>query len=208
MSETTVEVRESVLRRAVHVLSRVLGVVAVLVILSMMVATVADVAREVLHLPGSKKVLESLSEMRRGGHHLAIVVDEYGGTDGIVTLEDLIEEIIGDIRDEYDAEEPSTSARLASGDFEIDGGTNLGEFSDLTGVELPDGPYESVGGYVMSRLGRVPEVDDTVQFDTGRHTGVLTVSELDGRRTARLHLTAVAKADPDDDLDEQPAAAS
>ena len=170
--------------------------------------TVADVAREVLHLPGSKKVLESLSEMRRGGHHLVIVVDEYGGTDGIVTLEDLIEEIIGDIRDEYDAEEPSTSSRLASGDFEIDGVTNLGEFSDLTGVELPDGPYESVGGYVMSRLGRVPEVGDTVQFDTGRHTGVLTVSELDGRRTARLHVTAVAKADPDDDLDEQPAAAS
>lgn len=158
---------------------------------------VRDVTREVLHLPGSKKVLESLSQMRRGGHHLAIVVDEYGGTDGIITLEDLIEEIIGDIRDEYDADLPSTSSRLASGDFEIEGGTNLSEFAALTGVELPEGPYESVGGYVMSRLGRVAELGDAVPIDTPRHSGTLTVSEVDGRRTARLHVTAVAKADPD-----------
>ncbi|WP_153505274.1 hemolysin family protein [Cumulibacter manganitolerans] len=163
--------------------------------------TVRDVAREVLYLPGSKKVLESLSQMRRGGHHLAIVVDEYGGTDGIVTLEDLIEEIIGDIRDEYDAEETSTASRLASGDFSIEGGTNLWELADLTGVELPEGPYESVGGYVMSRLGRVPELGDKVEFETARHTGVLTVAELDGRRVARLHVTAVTKADPDNDED-------
>lgn len=164
--------------------------------------TVRDLARPVLHLPGSKKVLESLSQMRRGGHHLAIVVDEYGGTDGIVTLEDLIEEIIGDIRDEYDEEDHLTASRLASGDYEIEGGTNLGEFTDLTGVELPDGPYESVGGFVMARLGRVPRLDDSVVFDTDRHTGVLTVSELDGRRASRLHVAAVTKARPEDDEDE------
>ncbi|WP_134322718.1 hemolysin family protein [Cumulibacter soli] len=160
--------------------------------------TVADVAREVLYLPGSKAVLESMSDMRRGSFHLAIVVDEYGGTDGIVTLEDLIEEIIGDIRDEYD-EEDSASERLASGVFEIDGGTNLSEFTDITAVELPEGPYESMGGYVMALLGRVPELGDRVDFETLRHTGTLTVTALDGRRAARLHVTAVRKIDPDDD---------
>ncbi|WP_106849656.1 hemolysin family protein [Blastococcus sp. Marseille-P5729] len=164
--------------------------------------TVRNIARPVLHLPGSKKVLESLGQMRRGGQHLAIVVDEYGGTDGIVTLEDLIEEIIGDIRDEYDDEDHSTTSRLASGDYEIEGGTNLGEFTALTGVELPEGPYESVGGFVMARLGRVPRLADSVTFDTDRHTGVLTVSEVDGRRAARLHVAAVAKARPEDEDDE------
>lgn len=167
--------------------------------------TVAEVAREVLHLPGSKAVLESMSDMRRGSYHLAIVVDEYGGTDGIVTLEDLIEEIIGDIKDEYD-EEASASGRLASGVYEMEGGTNLGEFADLTGVELPDGPYESVGGYVMAMLGRVPGLGDRVDFETVRHTGTLTVTEVDGRRPARVHVTAVRKIDPDDDT--EPAAAS
>ena len=169
--------------------------------------TVGEVAREVLHLPGSKAVLEAMSDMRRGSYHLAIVVDEYGGTDGIVTLEDLIEEIIGDIKDEYDRE-AMASERLASGVFEVEGGTNLWEFADLTGVELPEGPYESVGGYVMALLGRVPGLGDRVEFETQRHTGTLTVSEVDGRRPARLHVTAVRKIDPDDEDEDEPPATS
>ena len=116
---------------------------------------VGEIAREVKMMPGTKRVLSAMSEMRREGHHLAIVVDEYGGTDGIVTLEDLVEEIIGDIHDEYDvAEEPSRA--LLDGDVEVDGLLNLEDFEDRTGLELPEGPYETVAGFVINELGRLP----------------------------------------------------
>ena len=106
-------------------------------------------------MPGTKRVLSAMSEMRREGHHLAIVVDEYGGTDGIVTLEDLVEEIIGEIHDEYDvAEEPARA--LVDGDVEVDGLLNLEDFEDRTGLELPEGPYETVAGFVINELGRLP----------------------------------------------------
>ena len=95
-------------------------------------------------LPISKRVLPALSEMRRDRAHLAIVVDEYGGTAGIVTLEDLVEELIGDIRDEYDVEE--SPRELAGGQMEVDGLLNLDEFAEQTGVALPEGPYETVAG--------------------------------------------------------------
>ena len=147
-------------------------------------ATVVDVAREVPHLPGSKNVLAALSELRRGGHHLAIVVDEYGGTDGIVTLEDLIEEIIGEIRDEYDQE--SAESRLTpSGEMELDGLLNLDDFTEVTGIELPPGPYETVAGFVLARLGRLPRNADVVEV-VGR---TLSVVKLDGRRISRLRLS-------------------
>ncbi len=117
-------------------------------------------------LPGSKKVLAALSEMRREGHHVAIVVDEYGGTDGIVTLEDLIEEIIGDIRDEYDvaANDRQVPGRPAT--VEVDGLLNLDEFGEATGLELPEGPYETAGGFMMSALGRLPAAGDSVRMST------------------------------------------
>ncbi len=144
---------------------------------------IGDLVREVKVLPGSKKVLAALSEMRREGHHLAIVVDEYGGTDGIVTLEDLIEEVIGDIRDEYDQAERATN-RLTGGVVEVDGRCNLDDFAEFTGVELPDGPYETAGGFLMAQLGRLPEIGDRVSV--GAH--VLQVLEVDGRRAARLRV--------------------
>src|SRR6266571_1263397 len=103
--------------------------------------TVGDLVREIKQLPGSKNVLAALSEMRREGHHLAMVVDEYGGTDGIVTLEDLIEEVIGDIRDEYD-EARAGPSRLGGGAIEVDGRLNLDDFAEFTGLVLPDGPNE------------------------------------------------------------------
>ncbi len=153
--------------------------------------TVGDIAREVLHMPGSKKVLIALSEMRRDHQHLAIVADEYGGTDGIVTLEDLIEEVIGDIRDEYD-EVPEINRRPGS-QIDVDGLLNLDDFAEETGVELPDGPYETVAGYILSQLGHLPDVGDEVR--AGDH--LLKVVAMDGRRIARLHvsLTPDAKAD-------------
>jgi magnesium and cobalt exporter, CNNM family len=146
-------------------------------------ATVGDVTRDVAQLPGSKRVLIALSEMRRDGYHLAIVVDEYGGTDGIVTLEDLIEEVVGDIWDEYD--EPSAAVgSLGSGEYDIDGLCNLADFVTQTGVRLPDGPYETVAGWLMRALGRLPELGDSVEV-----SGLLvTVAEMDGRRVSRLRV--------------------
>jgi putative hemolysin len=144
---------------------------------------VGDLCRPVERLPISKRVLPALSEMRRGRAHLAIVVDEYGGTAGIVTLEDLVEELVGDIRDEYDTEEGSPR-RLHGGEVEVDGLLNLDEFAEQTGVDLPEGPYETVAGYVLSALGRLPAVGDTVEV-AGRR---LTVTEMDARRIARVRV--------------------
>lgn len=146
--------------------------------------------RPVKLVPASKRVLTTLSEMRDEGHHLAIVVDEYGGTAGIVTLEDLVEELIGDIRDEYDVAAGDAAVRLPAGEIEVDGLTNLGDFAAETGIRLPEGPYETVGGYVMAALRAVPVKGDRVEipgFD-------LTVTEMDGRRVARVRLRRRAPA--------------
>ncbi|MFI5729665.1 hemolysin family protein [Kribbella sp. NPDC051587] len=151
---------------------------------------VGDLAREVLMLPDTAKLLPTLTEMRRRSTHLAIVLDEYGGTAGIVTLEDLVEELIGDIKDEYDEESPETT-RFRSGDMEVDGLLNLDDFADETGLELPDGPYETVGGFLAAQLGKVPAVGESAQVD--HHT--LTVTEMDGRRVARVRLHQVTQTE-------------
>ena len=145
---------------------------------------VADVVREVKMLPASKRVLPAMSEMRREGHHMAIVVDEYGGTAGIVTLEDLIEEVIGDIRDEYDVDE-GDPLQFTGGELEADGLLHLDEVRSVTGVSLPEGPYETLAGYVMATLGHVPRAGEAVEVDGHR----LEVSELDGRRISRVRVT-------------------
>jgi putative hemolysin len=144
---------------------------------------VGRIARPVKFLPISKTVLAALSEMRKEQAHLAIVVDDYGGTAGIVTLEDLVEELIGDIRDEYDLEQ-GPAAALPAGEVEVDGLLNLDEFAEQTGITLPEGHYETAAGYVLAALGDLPAVGDSVPVDG--HT--ITVTELDGRRIARLRV--------------------
>src|SRR5213078_94100 len=145
-----------------------------------------QLTRDVKRLPTSKQVLTALSEMRRERHHLAVVVDEYGGTAGIVTLEDLIEELVGEIHDEYDAApEPVPDSGAPA---EVDGRLNLTDFAELAGLHLPPGPYETLGGFLMCRLGRLPALGDEVRLDGWR----LVVSALDGRRVARVALAAPA----------------
>ncbi|GII53174.1 hemolysin [Planotetraspora thailandica] len=144
--------------------------------------------RPVKLVPASKRVLVTLAEMRDEGHHLAIVVDEYGGTDGIVTLEDLVEELVGDIRDEYDQD--GQAVRVIAGDMEIEGLVNLDEFAGQTGVRLPDGPYETLGGYVMATLGHLPQTGEVAEAPGIK----LTVTEMDGRRIARVRVTRTAPA--------------
>ena len=159
-------------------------------------ARVGEIAREVKLMPGTKRVLSALSEMRREGHHLAIVVDEYGGTDGIVTLEDLMEEVIGEIHDEYDvAEEPARA--LPAGDVEVDGLLNLEDFEERTDLELPEGPYETVAGFVINELGRLPEVGESIVALSHR----FAVTELDGRRVARVRVTRLPEEGPADEVD-------
>jgi putative hemolysin len=155
---------------------------------------IGEVVRPVLYLPASKRVLAVLSEMRREGHHLAIVVDEYGGTAGIVTLEDLVEELIGDIRDEYDVE-GAQARRLHGGALEVDGLLNIDDFADETGVELPEGPYETVAGYLMAVLGHLPQVGEMTMV--GGHR--LSVTEVDGRRVARVRVTPPPVPEPEPD---------
>ncbi|GAA4695231.1 hemolysin family protein [Phytohabitans rumicis] len=152
-------------------------------------ATIRELTREVKRLPGSKRVLAALSEMRRERHHLAVVVDEYGGTAGIVTLEDLIEELVGEIHDEYDAAPDPVHAGVPA---EVDGRLNLADFAERAGFALPTGPYETVGGFVMARLGRLPRVGDEVTEGSWR----LRVLELDGRRVARVGIAAVPPPAP------------
>ncbi|MFG1707231.1 hemolysin family protein [Nonomuraea sp. M3C6] len=146
-------------------------------------------------VPASKRLLTTLNEMRDEGQHLAIVVDEYGGTAGIVTMEDLVEELIGDIRDEYDIEEDVVV--LPAGEIEIDGLTNLNDFATETGIRLPDGPYETLAGFVMAMLGHVPAVGERVEIPGFE----LTVTELDGRRIARVRVKRrpVAESPPEQD---------
>ncbi len=159
---------------------------------------VTEIVREVLLLPATRHLLSALTDMRREGSHLAIVVDEYGGTAGIITLEDLVEELIGDIKDEYDVDEPETTRSL-TGELEVDGLLNLDDFEDETGLALPEGPYETVAGYIIQQLGHVPVVGETARFDS--HT--LTVTELDGRRVARVTVTA-ARREAEKPDDEEP----
>ncbi len=154
-------------------------------------ARVGDIARQVKMLPTSKTIMSAMSEMRADRSHLAIVVDEYGGTAGIVTLEDLVEELIGDIQDEYDVE-GSPSRRLRTGEIEVEGLMNLDDFAEQTGIELPDGPYETVAGYLLAALGHLPQVGESAERGGSR----LTVTELDGRRIAQVKVSAIAVRKP------------
>jgi len=165
-------------------------------------ATVGDLAREVKRLPGTARVLTALSEMRRENQHLAIVIDEYGGTDGIVTLEDLIEEVIGEIYDEYDEDVEPDGRQPPGGPHDVDGLLNLDDFTEVTGLELPEGPYETVAGYVLAELGRLPEIGDSIEVE-GR---TLTVLELDGRRISRLRVSPAPEPEAQDDEERTEAA--
>jgi len=141
---------------------------------------VADLARPILTLPASKLVLPTVATMRQEGVHLAVVVDEYGGTDGIVTLEDLVEELVGEIRDEYDVAEPDATADIT----DIDAGLSLDDFATTTGITLPDGSYETVAGHVIAVLGHIPKPGERVAVDGG----ILEVSDIAGSRVTRLTL--------------------
>ena len=144
-----------------------------------------DIMRPVIFLPATKGVLPALTEMRIKRAHLAIVLDEYGGTDGIVTLEDIVECFIGDIEDEYDKPESEVTAQPQSGEFEVDALISLEDLKEQTGIELPEGPYETAGGFVMHILGRLPAQHDLITIPGAR----IIVLTLEGKRAGRLMIS-------------------
>ena len=139
------------------------------------------ILRPAYFVPESKKVDELLSELQVRKVHMAIVVDEYGGTAGIVTIEDLLEEIVGEIQDEYDAEEP-TIEEVAEDQFLFDARVPLDEVNKLLGVELPADGGDTLGGFIYSQLGKVPAVGDTIEFGHAR----IEVLSVAGRRIKQV----------------------
>jgi CBS domain containing-hemolysin-like protein len=141
----------------------------------------SKILRPPYFIPESKKVDELLQELQQRRVHMAVVVDEYGGTAGIVTIEDLLEEIVGEIQDEYDAEQPTIEA-VGDDEYLFDARVPLDEVNKLLDVELPAEGGDTLGGFIYSQLGKVPAVSDTIQFD-GVTIEVLSVA---GRRIKQV----------------------
>jgi CBS domain containing-hemolysin-like protein len=152
---------------------------------------VGALASTVPTVPSSLDGDALLDRLRGQGLQVAIVVDEYGGTAGIVTLEDLVEEIVGEVRDEHDPLEVSPVQTLDEQSWIISGLLRADEVADAVGLVMPEGDYETVAGLVLERLGRIPDVGDEVALDGWR----LTVVRMDRRRIADLRLTRTALAE-------------
>ncbi|UWZ40113.1 HlyC/CorC family transporter [Dactylosporangium roseum] len=153
---------------------------------------VGAVAREPVFVPESLDLDGVLEALRRGDSDVAIVVDEYGGTDGVVTIEDLVEELVGEIADEHDVEDEPTTAHgmpdlTAPGDERtvlVDGVLREDELAELTGFRVPEGPYETLAGFLMARLGHIPSVGETWKEDGWE----FTVVEVDRRRIEQVRV--------------------
>jgi len=143
--------------------------------------SVLSLSRKPYFIPETKKIDELLRDLRRSKVHMAIVVDEYGGTAGLVTLEDLLEEIVGEIQDEYDEEEPEYE-QIGTHQFKIDAKMNLDDLNELIDADIPTESVDTIGGFIYDLLGRIPETGEVVQwkeFD-------FIVEQIDGQRIARL----------------------
>jgi putative hemolysin len=150
---------------------------------------VAEVMRDARFVPESKRIAQLLREMQAETFHIAIVVDEYGGTAGLVTLEDLIEEVVGEIVDEFDVEQPMIE-RVGAERLRINGRVTLDDLEDVLGIELPEGEWSTVGGLIFNSLGYVPTVGESLDIDGHR----LLVERVQGRRIARVLVSPLAGA--------------
>ena len=152
-------------------------------------ALIRSFLKPALAVPESRLLVPLLGEMRRSHTQLAVVVDEYGGTAGIVTLEDIVEELVGDIQDEHDAAEPAVRL-VEEGVFLVPGAWRLDETERDTGIALPEGDYETLGGLIMERLGRVPEIGDVVATPPA----TLLVEAMDGHAVGQVRMTPARPA--------------
>src|SRR5262245_58146860 len=140
--------------------------------------------RPATYVPESKRIDDLLREMQKARVQLAVVVDEYGGAVGVATLEDIVEQIVGEIRDEHDRT-PETVERLPDGSFRVAGRTPIGELNDALDWDLPKGDFETVAGLVLATVHRIPSVGEVLTI--GRYT--VTVLEADRRRILTLRIT-------------------
>jgi len=145
---------------------------------------VAQLVRAARYVPETKRVPDMLREMQRDKFHMAIVVDEYGGTAGLVTLEDIIEELVGEIVDEFDVEDPLVEP-LAGGGVRVDARTALDEVNELLHAGLPEGDWDTIGGLLYHQLGHVPVEGESVVVDGW----LLTAQRIQGRRIGRVRIT-------------------
>lgn len=150
-----------------------------------------DLIRQMLIVPESRKLRPLLIDMRRERRHFALVIDEHGGTAGIVTLEDVLEELVGEIRDEHDAEEMGIEV-LGERRWLVPGGLRIEDAAARLGVDLPEGDYETVAGFLMDRLGRIPKRRDVIDYDHWR----LRVRNMHRRRVVQV-LIEPARSEPE-----------
>jgi putative hemolysin len=158
------------------------------------VATLHEVLREAYFVPESKKVDELLEDMQQSKVHIAIVVDEYGGTAGVVTVEDIVEEIVGEIQDEYDAEEPVVE-QIAAREYIFDARVDLDDFNRHVGTEFPTEMDDTLGGFIYSQLGKIPAPGESLRFN-GLVIEVLTVT---GRRIRKVRVSWEQQGEDEND---------
>ncbi len=147
---------------------------------------VGKFVRSAHFVPETKRVSELMREMQQSKFHMAVVVDEYGGTAGLVTLEDLIEELIGEIIDEFDTEEPGVET-LENGEIRVNGRMAIDEVNEIVHTKLPSGDWDSIGGLVFNLLGHVPSQGESVEVDGFS----LTAEKIQGRRIGRVRITRI-----------------
>ncbi len=150
--------------------------------------TIENVMRPAYFVPETKRADRLFKEMQLGKVHLAVVVDEYGGTAGIVSIEDLVEEIVGDIRDEYDLNEEAEYVAAGKNAYIVDGGMNIDDLNELLEIDLSTEENDSIGGYLYSILGHVPDVGEIVE-----QPGVtMRIEEVENRRIRKVHVAKIA----------------
>jgi len=158
----------------------------------------ADILRPALFMPESMRAADCLREMRKRKSHMVIVIDEYGGTSGLVTLEDLLEEIVGEITDEYDREEPNIEP-LPDGDYRVNARLDVDEVNELLDVELPSTEWDSIGGLLFNLVGGVPREGQEVEFQGLR----LRAERVQGRRIGRVRIHRLPPPEDTEDVTAQ-----
>ena len=160
---------------------------------------IRDILREAYFTYEYKSISELLVEMRQASFNIAIVLDEYGETSGLITLEDILEEIVGEIHDEYDENEEDFFSKVSDTEYLVEGSVNLDDFNDRLELNLESEEYDSLGGFIIEHLDRLPELGDSVTTSDGIR---LIVESLDKNRIEKVHVYLPEKSESDEDFDE------